>query len=201
MEWDVVDLGSKKATAISAFPHVAKSHLSIGPIKPSRCLCVDIGQEFERFATARGYAFQRADVLQFQFPPARHYIAVDFLEHLPTVEDSKAVFSRMLKAASVGVWVRIPSFEDEPQLSSNGLRLTWHSWACHPARIKVADLLTVSDATVKVARFVDHSGQSEVVPIDSDPEARSYSEDLGPKPEVQFDQPIPGHWDFFVRRI
>ena len=128
----------------------------------------------------------------------------DFLEHLPSIEDSNLVLGAMLDHAAKGVWLRMPSFEQdeagEGQLRRHGLRFTWTNWQHgHPSFYKISDALGVINAKAPSCglkyehqRIIRDSSSKYVVPIDAPIDTTEYKPEHGEKPDVVFQPAVIG---------
>jgi hypothetical protein len=209
----VVDLGTKLGTAIDVFLKRGAMYYGepVGKISKAECLGVDLADKYQKDVEKRGYQFKAMDVLKdFNYPVADYYLAWDFLEHLPSIEDSNNVLAAMLDHAIKGVWLKMPSFEQdnqgEGQLRKHGLRFTWTHWHGHPSFYKVDDATAVINRVCagcrikhKTQRIIRDSSSEFVVPIDAPVDTTKYNlKEHGPKPSVVFDPPVIGCHELIV---
>ncbi len=112
----VVDMGTKKAGSLGVFLEHGAMYFGeeASRIKPRECLGIDWHDKYRQSVEKQGYQFMALDVLKdFNYPAAEYYLAWDFLEHLPSIEDSNNVLAAMLDHAIKGVWLKMPSFEQD----------------------------------------------------------------------------------------
>jgi hypothetical protein len=210
-DFKVVDLGTKKGSAIDVFLKRGKMYYGreIPKILPAQCLGVDRAEKYRKDVEKQGFAFEACNVLEPMSPcweEADYFLAWDFLEHLPSIEDSNNVLSWMLLWAQKGVWLKMPSFEQdeqgEGQLRRHGLRFAWTHWHGHPSHYKVSDARGVISQGVKVKhrhqRIIKNSSSKFIVPVDAPLDTIEYTPELGPKPKVKFDPPVIGCHELIV---
>jgi hypothetical protein len=209
----VVDLGTKKGGAIDAFRRLAASH-EIPVLPPSLCLGIDRKDEYRNEVTQKGYEFLAADIISpaFVWPAADYYLAWDFLEHLPDRERSKKVVVEMCRHATAGIWLRLPSFEQdsaigEGALKKHGLRFAWSRWTGHRSHFLIEDALEALNDGLKNAewshrldqkKLINDSNHPDIVPIDAPVGTVKYEPELGPRPWVQFTPPVVGQWELIA---
>ena len=211
----VVDLGTKKGYAIGVFRERARMYYGADvQMVPARlCLGVDRNDKYRAVVEEQGYQFHSAIIHEadFLFPVADYYLAWDFLEHLPNTDVSNNVLTSMLCSARKGVWLKMPSFEQdergEGQLRRHGLRFAWSHWKGHKCHYTLADALGVITKTLdpskhkmkhKHQRIIKDSSSKFIVPVDAPPDTTEYTPELGPKPEVKFDPPVIGCHELIV---
>ena len=106
----------------------------------------------------------------------------------------------MLDASATGIYLRLPSFEQdqqgEGQLRRHGLRFVWTGWTFHKAHVclqHVAQVLGKYPARLAVRKeprrvFLDSSDKSIVMLGKED------------EPLVAFDPEVVGQWDMIIRK-
>lgn len=217
----VVDMGCKLGNAIQEF--VKKGSLyyddDIRSIKPGDCLGVDRQDRFRGDLEARGYRFLHLDITAenalLQLPAADYYLAWDFLEHLPNLDWVSAVVKVMLHKARKGVWIRMPSFEQdatgEGALKEMGLRFAWTNWHGHPSAVLVEDVVRIvndykaetlrSSVSLKLkpSKRVMATDDPCVVPIDAPMDTAAYNPNLGVKPVKNLDPPLVAQWEAVIK--
>jgi hypothetical protein len=212
-EFAVVDLGTKKAGALDVFCKHGKMYFGQeANCIPGACLGVDRDEKYGDEVRKRGYKFQAANVLDpdFDWPSSDFYLAFDFLEHMPSKADSDAILHTMVNFARRGLWVRIPSFEQdktgEQLLRGLGMRFAWTDWHGHPSHYLVSDVMTVISKLVpeanvrhKKLKLVRDTKDPAVVPIDAPTDTVKYDPSLGPKPFARFETPLIGQHEFIVQ--
>jgi GT2 family glycosyltransferase/glycosyltransferase involved in cell wall biosynthesis len=209
----VVDLGTKTGGAIDAFRRLAVSHqMTIPP--GAIFFGIDRSDQYRNEVTQKGYEFLAADITspEFVWPAADYYLAWNFLEHLPDRQWSKKVVIQMCRHATAGIWLRLPSFEQdsvtgEAALKKNGLRFAWSHWHGHPSHFLVEDALEALNDGLKNAQWshrleqkqlIHDSNHPDVVPIGAPIDTVKYDPNLGVRPEVRFVPPVVGQWDIIV---
>jgi hypothetical protein len=207
----VVDLGTKKGSAIGVFLKRGAMYYGneIRKIKPGDCVGIDLADKYRETVEKRGFQFQAKDVLEAQWHKADYYLAWDFLEHLPSISESKKVLGNMLAYAGKGVWLKMPSFEQddtgEGQLKKHGLRFTWTNWHGHPSAFclnhayrTIDECKRVKNVKHKTQRIIRDSSDKFVVPIDAPVDVTEYKPEYGKKPKVKFDPPVIGCHELIV---
>lgn len=206
----VVDLGTKQAGALQEF--LAKGDIYFGKdvltIKPAECLGIDHQARYAHEVKALGYEFWTQDILANldSLPEADYYLAWDFLEHLPNVRESSRVLRAALARARIGVWLRMPSFEQdeegEGQLRKLGLRFAWSHWHGHPSHYLVGDAEEVFSKNPDVHQWRAKRGKKifstnhpDVVPISAPLDTVRYDESLGPRRIVRLNPVVIGQWE------
>lgn len=207
-----IDMGTKKADSLNTFlKHGAMYYgEDVGRIKPKECMGIDRQEKYRKDVERCGFQFLTMDVLKdFNYPIAEYYLAWDFLEHLPSIEDSNNVLRAMLDHAVKGVWLKMPSFEQdeegEGQLRRHGLRFTWTHWHGHPSFYKIEDAMAVIRRFTPSARIrhehqrvIRDSSSKFIVPVGAPLDTTEYTPDLGPKPEVVFRPAVIGCHELIV---
>jgi hypothetical protein len=207
--FSVVDLGTKTGGALDVFRRRADTYFKDAECAREDCLGVDFADKYADEIRKKGYQFSAADVTTCRWPTADFFLAFDFLEHLPDKEVSDVVLRQMLTNAKRGVWLKMPSFEQdatgEGQLKRYGLRFTWSYWSGHPSHYLVEDAMRVITDTCpnakvkhKHQRIIKHSRSRFVVPINAPIDTTEYSEDLGPKPDIDFNPHVIGCHELIV---
>jgi hypothetical protein len=209
----VVDLGTKKGGAIDAFRRLAASHeIPIPP--PALCLGIDRKDQYWNDVTQKGYEFLVADIIssEFVWPAADYYLAWDFPEHLPRRECSKKVVLEMCRHATAGVWLRLPSFEQdsvtgEGAIKKHGLRFAWSHWRGHRSHLLIGDALDALNDGLKDVewshrldqrKLIHDSNHPDVIPIGARVNTIKYKPELGARPWVQFTPSVVGQWHMIV---
>lgn len=132
--------------------------------------------------------------------------AMDVLEHLPAEPFAVTVLRHMERAARDFLFIRHPSFEDVDYLASLGVKLNWTDWSGHPNMMKIEDYHRIfaelgwRDYSILPHMLYTDSRHDSVVPLSAPSDTYRYDPDAhGPKPIVEFDRPIWGKFDIFVR--
>ena len=217
----VVDLGTKLGNSIGEFRKKGRMYYGddIPRIKPAECLGIDMQDKYESDCTKRGYGFLKLDVTAEgaleKLPESDYYLAWDFLEHLPNKVWSTALIKVMLHKARKGVWLRMPSFEQdertgEAALRKLGLRFAWTDWHGHPSHYLIEDALQAINeykqesgrgsisTKVRAGKRIRATDDPSVVPIDSPTDTVKYSPQLGHKPVVDLNPHVIGQWEVVI---
>lgn len=213
MKYDVVDLGTKKGGALDVFREAGPRYfLAAGGVSVGGCLGVDANEAYAADVRRKGYRFE---TLRFPddlgaLPEASYYLAFDFLEHLNGVDESDRVLEVMLAKASRGVWLRMPSFEQdtltgEGVLRKHGLRFAWTHWVGHKSPYRLEHALRVISGCGRFHRYdlrgnrkIAVSSDRAVVPVEAPIDTVNYSKALGPKPAIEFKPPVIGQWEVLI---
>lgn len=154
-----VDLGCKHGGAID----VARKHGHVHGIprnpKPGLCIGVDRSPDYAASMRKRGYQFFQGKLpdCDFPWPDADCYLAWNFLEHLDSIEIAKEVLGDMIRHSTHGVWLLMPTFEDDvcKALAARGFELPWYNMKGHRALVLKRHVLqVVASMPGKVKRVV-----------------------------------------------
>lgn len=210
-KWTVVDLGTKLGGALDVYRGKGHKLYYFPRADPKQCLGIDRQDRYKKDVEKKGYSFRTADLLdeKFAYPAAQVYLAFDFLEHLPSIELAQLVLIKMIEASEAGVWLRCPSFENDPRLSEAGVRFAWTNWHGHPAHFKIEHAMEAvgqlrQERGYKLKTKVVENQKTtttfadSIVPLSAPVDTRKYSSDLGPKKKVIFKPPIPGQHEILI---
>ncbi len=221
-ELRVVDVGTKLGNALGEFIRRGGPVFgdpTIASIQPGECLGVDRQPRFEQDLTRRGYQFSCVDLTQTYvmaaLPEADYYLAWDFLEHLPSEAWSASLLQVMLAKARKGVWLRMPSFEQDgtgcQALEVLGLRFTWTNWTGHTSHFTLAQAAQAIEEYKKLAKHpelhvsvrpgkrVQASDDPCVVPLEAPKDTVKYDISLGHKTVVNFNPPLVAQWEVIIK--
>lgn len=199
----LVDLGTKKAGAIDLYRRVYNNY-RLPEIE--RFIGVDMKSEYKEEVEGKGYEFIEADILadDYKWIDADVYLGFDFLEHLPSIEVSKQVLKKMIEHSKF-VWLKMPSFEYEPQLEDLGLRLSWTYWKGHPSYFKIQHVkeilmdVGIVHIDYKPLNILQSTDSDFIVPVDAPIDTHNYSKELGDKKIVNLNPPVVGHHSIIIR--
>ncbi len=216
----VVDLGCKLGNALGEFRKRGGMFYGdrVYSIQPEACVGVDKQSRFRRDLEECGYTFLEMDVTEEgaleRLPEADFYLAWDFLEHLPDKDWAFRIIQAMLQRARCGVWIRMPSFEQddntgEGALKKLGLRFTWTNWHGHPTHLLVHDVVSAVNTfkaethraitlRVKPGKRIYSTSDVCVVPEDAPQDTTKYHEGLGFRPVQKFNPPLVGQWEAII---
>jgi hypothetical protein len=173
-------------------------------------LGLDYHRESVDAASANGFDARHCNLLHTDLvlPEGcvEYAAAMDVLEHLPAERDAVTVLVKLAAAARDFVLIRHPSFEDVEYLAQFGLRLNWTDWNAHTNRMKLDDFLRIfatlgwRDYSILPHMIYTDSSHASVLPLTAPPDTVKYDASRhGPKPVVEFDRPVYGKFDIFVR--
>ena len=121
----------------------------------------------------------------------------DFLEHLPDFATAERAVRRAASIAEEFLYIRHPSFEDEPYLRALGLKQYWHDWSGHPSHLMLSDLVAwLTDVRFGRLRLEFHgpvldSLDPSIIPASAPTNSKAYDEDVhGPKRYVKFSRTL-----------
>lgn len=169
-----------------------------------RGLGIDVSPKKVERATLAGSDVVYGDILSLPARPLVRYVTMcDFLEHLPDLDTVRAVLKVAATVATDFIYIRHPSFEDEPYLRSLGLKQYWQDWTGHPSHIMLSDfaemLAEVGAMPIELEFFrpARDSSDPSVIPLNTPPDQSEYdAAKHGAKPTVEFDRPI--HWQIRI---
>lgn len=173
-------------------------------------LGLDYHQQSVDAATAKGFDARYCNLLaaELMLPDGcvEYAAAVDVLEHLPEERDAVTVLVKLAAAARDFVLIRHPSFEDVEYLAQLGLKLNWTDWGCHSNPMKLDDFRRIfatlgwRDYSILPHMNYTDSIHLSVLPLTAPPDTLKYdASHHGPKLAVEFDRPVYGKFDIFVR--
>jgi hypothetical protein len=218
-DYRVVDLGTKLGSALTEFRRRADQFFPDLPkLPPGECLGVDRNEKYRADVEGQGYLFAGWDLTDSDvltgLPTADYYIAWDFLEHLPDTLWSQTLVKLMLHNARRGVWLRLPSFEQDAQtgegrLKELGLRFAWTEWTGHKSRFTLMDCAAAIQeysletgrsvkTKFKPGRRVRSTADSRVVPLAAPVDTVKYTAALGLKPVQQLEPPLVAQWEVLL---
>jgi hypothetical protein len=165
------------------------------------------GSDLE-LARQRGYTVAHCDMTTVELPEKCVAFAsmMDFLEHLPDETAAQKVLENLAHASRDFLFIRHPSFEDIEYLAGFGLKLGWTDWKSHSNMMRIDDFRRLFDRLgwrdfliYPDMPFFD-SNAEPIVPLAAPQDLMSYDAALhGPKPFVEFDRPVYGQYNIFVR--
>jgi hypothetical protein len=135
------------------------------------------------------------------------YVTIDnVLEHLPSMDLVEAALHSATRIAGEYVYIRHPSFEDEPYLNALGLKQFWTDWRDHPSHISLADFMRIAHKlgatswSMHPVRAAADSSDSTILPIGAPSDQHDYDPELhGVKPDVVFARPVYYAWDIVIQ--
>ena len=89
----------------------------------------------------------QADARNVQLPAnsVSYCLLMDFLEHLPSLEDAEAVVNSAVRLARDFVLIVLPNFDHEKSLRKLGLKRYYADWSVHKLHLLSTQLKTILD--------------------------------------------------------
>jgi hypothetical protein len=160
--YDFIDFGGSKGGSV----RYCERYFS------GRGIAIDINLRKVEQARAEGIDVVLGDATKVDAENAVRFVSMmDFLEHLPTLEDVERALAVAARAATDFLFISHPSFEGENYLRERGLKQYWWDWRVHQSHITVADYRTIlarlglSEYVVRYREPVEHSRHPSVFPI------------------------------------
>ena len=159
-------------------------------------------------ARARGLDVASCDVTRVNLPARCVAFAsmMDVLEHLADEAAAVDLLERLASVARSFLFIRHPSFDDGEYLAERGLRFSWTDWTAHPNMMRIDDFRRVfaalgwRDHVIVPNMRITDSRHPALVPSSAPTNTVEYDEARhGPKPLIEFEPPIYGKYDIFVR--
>ena len=111
-----------------------------------RGLGIDIDAKKVATAQSQGLNVICADAAEIEIhDPVRFVSAMDFFEHLPDIDTSRAILRFAVGAATDFLFIRHPSFESEGYLRQLGMCQHWHEWQGHKNHMRISDYCGIFD--------------------------------------------------------
>jgi hypothetical protein len=167
---------------------------------------IDIDSDKIAKARAAGCDAMEADLHALSGRKAVRFVSMmQFLEHLPGLEDVERVIAKAASLATDFLYIHHPSFDDEEYLRSQGLMLYYQHWSGHTAHIlrddffEIFERLDLLQYHVRPIQPVESSDHESIIPVEAGINQHQYDlEKHGDKPSIQFPRPIYQHMEFFV---
>lgn len=142
--YDFIDLGASSGGSLI---WAAKAFGGTG-------LGVDLSEEKVEAARAAGHLMLTADARDINLPDGsvRFCTAMDFLEHLPSLEDAAAVVQSAVRLARDFVFIALPNFDNEALLRQRKLKRYYTDWSGHSLHLRTTQLDEILQATGHTAR-------------------------------------------------
>lgn len=142
--YDFIDLG---ASSGGSLVWAAKAFGGTG-------LGVDLSEEKAAAARATGHRMLVADARDIKLADGsvRFCTALDFLEHLPSIEDAGAVIQSAVRLARDFVFIALPNFDNEALLRQIKLKRYYTDWSGHSLHLRTTQLDEMLQATGHTAR-------------------------------------------------
>ena len=213
MSMTIVDLGTKFGKSISTFlmrsPTFFPTHVQSST--EIECVGVDKDDIYRGDIEGMGHSFLCGDVCDAVFreslPKADFYLVCNILHHLASRDVADEVIRYALRAAELGVWFRVKSFEEdavngEGILMAQELRFCWSrehsSYSVSEISALVRETLPEASIRVEPAKRIRHTKDKRVVPADTKTDAFFYDVAMGPKVYMELPKPVVCEWDIFV---
>ena len=126
-------------------------------------------------------------------PRVRYTTMLHLLEHLYSEVDVEYVIKKAITHSSEFVFIKCPFFEKIEYLADLGFKITWTDWLAHSTAITeklLSDILnkTGLDYYIGFQYPIEDSQWKEIIPKDAPVDTIWYSESLGKKEYVKFDE-------------
>ena len=190
-EYDHIDLGCGKGGSLS---------FGQGALGGNRGFGIDLDPAKVSLSRDAGFDACVADATNLALHPKsiRFVTMIDFLEHLPSVNDAKRTIQAACAAATDFVFIRQPWFDADSYLFSLGLKLYWSDWTGHPNAMTSLEFYRVVSSIPEVQSWwlfgcdpIEDSNNSAVHPLSSNADQGEWNpEKHPPKNIVSFDQPV-----------
>lgn len=195
--YDFIDLGCSRGGSIGYCQRRFKAGRGLG---------IDLSEEKVLEASEAGFDVLLADAREI--PPGtgvRFISMLDFLEHVPNLDDVAQIISVSAQAATDFLFIRHPSFEGESYLASLGLRQYWWHWSGHSAHIRISDYCTIFERfglhqyCIKYREPILDSTHKSIHSVDSPINQGEFEESRhAAKPVIAFSEPVWRAQDIFV---
>ena len=108
---------------------------------------IDLSVEKAERAREAGYRMLVGDARKLILPDncVKYAVIMDFLEHLPSVEDAALVVKAADRVSRDFFVVNLPNFDNEAMLRKKGLKRYYADWSGHSLHLRTSQLLDVLD--------------------------------------------------------
>jgi len=145
------------------------------------------------------------NVLEIDLPESciRYASMMDFLEHLPSIDDAKNILAVAKRMAKDFIFIRHPSFEDIDY--QFGLKIDWTDWNGHTNMMTLEDYhkvfaeLDLPEYTIIPRTQIFDTHHECVVPASAPTDTVRYKEELGPKELIYFNRPVWSQFEIIVK--
>ena len=167
---------------------------------------IDIDPKKVEKTRAAGFEAALADLHALEGTNCVRFVSMmQFLEHLPSLEEVESVIARAQSLATDFLYIHHPSFEEEHYLLGEGLRLYYHHWSGHTTHVTRDEFFAMFERLGLLQYFVrpiqpiDSSDHEAILPRSAAINQHHYeAETHGEKPSFCFPRPIHQHMEIFV---
>ncbi len=167
---------------------------------------IDIDPAKVEKTRAAGFEAALADLHKLDGENSVRFVSMmQFLEHLPSLEEVERVVAKAASLATDFLYVHHPSFEEEHYLLSEGLRLYYHHWSGHATHVTRDEFFAMFERLGLLQYFVRPiqpiacSDHESILPSTTSINQHQYDAQLhGEKPSLAFARPIYQHMEIFV---
>jgi hypothetical protein len=208
----LVDIGSKIGGSAEKYRRrLSASEFPVSNAAAQHVLTIERSPGYRAALRRLGFDVIIGDIMKILddglLPSGDVFMASHILEHLPTLEDSQRLLAAMVQQAKHGVWLKLPSFEQddtgEGRLKKHNLRFNWTSWSCHRTAFcleHVREVLRNCNRPhicheLASITLPDNKHYNIVPNLDQKDLGRYNAAEHGPKHYVKFNPPIVGEWD------
>lgn len=189
--YDFIDFGCSRGGSLA---------YGVEKLGGTRGLGIDLSPEKINRTRAAGFDACLADARELMLHPdsVRFVTMIDFLEHLPGIDDARHCIDVACAAATDFVFIRQPWFDADPYLFPLGLKVYWSDWSGHRNAMTTLDFYRIMRGNLKIRRWglyarrrIVDSSDPAVHTLDSPAAQHNWSEDTHPpKPAITFSVPV-----------
>lgn len=202
-KYDFLDLGCKDGGSIG---YCAKRFRSgKGPEHYAKGIGIDLNPESVKNARKAGYDAIQQDILKLDINHKFRFVsALDFLEHLPSLDDVEKIIKKMSELASDFLFIRHPAFEDVEYLKALDLKAAWTDWDVHTAPIKIYDFTRIFNSLglrqycFNFRNDLINSDHETILPLSAPRNSLVYEKSMERKKSFNFEKKVFSQIDIFV---
>lgn len=108
-------------------------------------LGVDMSEEKAQRAREQGHKIMVCDARSIDLPDkaVRYCTMMDFLEHLPSLDDAASVVQSAHRLSRDFLFIALPHFDNEKKLRKMGLKRYYADWSGHSLHLQTTQLLDI----------------------------------------------------------
>lgn len=157
-----------------------------------RGLGVDMSEDKAAKARAAGHKVLVSDARDIALPDecVRFCTLLDFLEHLPSIEDANAVICSAHRLAREFMFIALPNFDNENLLREHGVKRYYADWSGHTLHLHTRDLMSILSSLPGESRIYRYgeifdTWDRSLIPLDAPRNSSFYDPTIfGPRPFV-----------------
>lgn len=202
-KYDFIDLGSKNGGSIDYCAKRFRTGKGEGSF--AKGLGIDYSHEYVSASRKAGYDVIEHDILSLNLNHRFKFAsALDFLEHMPSIDDAGKIVKKMSELATDFLFIRHPSFDDMAYLKAHGLKISWTDWSMHTALMQTYDFTNIFNGLGLRQYCFNYRGEiadsddERIIPLDAPVDTHEYTKDLGKKPSFKFEKKVYAQIDIFV---